>query len=75
MPPVDFLTISQCADFLGLTTAEVELLVADRVLWSHHWAKETMVSQRHAELWREGKLRRPGRKNKETASQGKEGQA
>ena len=74
MPPVDFLTISQCADFLGLTTAEVELLVADRVLWSHHWAKETMVSQRHAELWREGKLRRPGKKLKVLPYTGKETQ-
>ncbi|MBX7222609.1 MAG: hypothetical protein K1Y36_21865 [Blastocatellia bacterium] len=66
MPPIDYLTISACATFLGVSTAEVEALVADGVLWSHHWGTETMVSQRHAELWRDGKLRRPGRKIKET---------
>ncbi|MBX7223415.1 MAG: hypothetical protein K1Y36_26110 [Blastocatellia bacterium] len=75
MPPIDYLSIPECAIFLGVTTTEVEALVADKVLWSHHWGAEIMVSQRHAELWREGKLRRPGKKVKESPALSNEKEA
>ncbi|MBX7222508.1 MAG: helix-turn-helix domain-containing protein [Blastocatellia bacterium] len=62
MPSTDFFSILECAEFLGVSQAEVESLVSDKVLKSFQIGKEVMISHRQAEMWKTGLLRRPGKK-------------